>query len=294
MPPVLIGAGVAAAGGVASAAISSSAAKKASKTQAAAADRQIAAQEANRDYQYNLNAPTIQQGNAASNLYSNFLGVATPGQDDYGAYAQANPDVVQEFQNNVLPTGAFTNLNDYAKYHYENYGRAEGRALPTSGGTDGSGSQAALDTFRGSTGYQDLMKQGLGAVNANAYASGRGDSGATLKALQDRGTNIANSSSQQWLGNLGNLMSAGGQARGLVAGIGTNTVNANNAATQNAANVSSNATLASAGQTSSALQGLLNAGAYAYGSSYGNQGGVSAPPSYPQGYPIWQPQNGIY
>lgn len=267
MPPLAIAAGVAAVGGVASAAINSSAAKKAANTQAAAADRQIAANEANRDYQYNLNAPTIQQGDAAGNLYSNFLGVATPGQGDYAAYAQANPDVVQEFQNNVLPTGAFTNLNDYAKYHYENYGQAEGRALPNSGGA-GGGSQAALDTFRGSTGYQDLLKTGLGSVNANAYASGMGDSGATLKALQDRGTNIANTSAQQWLGNLGNLMSAGGQARGLVAGIGTNTVNASNAATQNAANASSNATLASAGQTSQALQGLLNAGSFAYGSSY--------------------------
>lgn len=267
MPPVVIGAGIAAAGAVGSAAIGSSAAKKASKTQATAAGQQIAAQEANRDYQYSLNAPTIQQGDAASSLYSGFLGVPTPVEADYGAYAQANPDIVQEFQQKVLPTGAFTNLNDYAKYHYENYGRAEGRVLPTSGGSGGD-SQAALDAFRGSTGYQDLMKQGLGAVNASAYASGMGDSGATLKALQDRGTNIANSSAQQWLGNLGNLMSAGGQARGLVAGIGTNTVNASNAATQNAANVSSNATLASAGQTSAALQSLLNAGAYAYGSSY--------------------------
>lgn len=265
MPPVLIGAGLAAAGAVGSAAINSSAAKSASKTQANAANAQIAANEANRDYQYNLNAPTIQQGDAAGNLYSNFLGVATPGQGDYAAYAQANPDVLSEWQGNANDDG-FDSLNDYAKFHYEKFGQAEGRALPNSGGVGGS--QAALDTFRGSTGYQDLLKTGLGSVNANAYASGMGDSGATLKALQDRGTNIANTSAQQWLGNLGNLMSAGGQARGLVAGIGTNTVNASNAATQGAANASSNATLASAGQTSSALQGLLNAGAYAYGSSY--------------------------
>lgn len=292
MPPAIIGAGVAAVGGVASAAISSSAAKKASKTQAAAADRQIAASEANRDYQYNLNAPTIDTGNRANDLYAGFLGAGST-DPDWEAYVRANPDALANWQAIQGTPSAEQFGGDLAAFGQYHYNKDGARRDLTAFSNPGGGSQAALDTFRGSTGYQDLMKQGLGAVNANAYASGMGDSGATLKALQDRGTNIANSSAQQWLGNLGNLMSAGGQARGLVAGIGTNTVNANNSATQNAANVSSNATLASAGQTSSALQGLLNAGAYAYGSSYGGGSGFGAQPGY-QTPPIWQPQNGIY
>lgn len=37
---------------------------------------------------------------------------------------------------------------------------------------DPAASSAALATYRGSTGYQDLLKTGLGAVNANAYARG--------------------------------------------------------------------------------------------------------------------------
>jgi hypothetical protein len=273
MPPLAIAAGVAAVGGVASAAINSSAAKKASKTQAAAADRQIAANEANRDYQYNLNAPTIQQGDTASNLYAGFLGAGgnTAASTDWGSYVNGNQDALANW-NAIRGTQSDTFGGDIAKFGQYHYGQDGSRrdlsAFTTPAQNGSQASAAALDTFRGSTGYQDLLKTGLGSVNANAYASGMGDSGATLKALQDRGTNIANTSAQQWLGNLGNLMSAGGQARGLVAGIGTNTVNASNAATQNAANASSNATLASAGQTSSALQGLLNAGAYAYGSSY--------------------------
>lgn len=278
MPPVVVAAGVAAVGAGASAAINSSAAKKASKTQANAANAQIAAAEANRDYQYNLNAPTIDAGNRANELYSGFLGAGDPAKaTDWAAYVRANPDAMANWMAIQGSTDAAPFNGDIAAFGQYHYNK-DGARRDISAFTDtGGGSQAALDTFRNSSGYQDLLKQGLGAVNANAYASGMGDSGATLKALQDRGTNIANSSAQQWLGNLGNLMSAGGQARGLVAGIGTNTVNSTNQSTQNAANASSNATLASAGQWSSALQGLLNAGAYSYGSSYGgnNAYGIS-------------------
>src|ERR1051325_1027951 len=35
---------------------------------------------------------------------------------------------------------------------------------------DQAASAQALNTWRGSTGYQDLLNTGLGAVNANAYA----------------------------------------------------------------------------------------------------------------------------
>ena len=207
MPPVVVAGGLAAAGAIGGAAISSGAAKSAAKGAQNSANAQIAAQEANRDYQYNLNAPTIETGAKGSDLYAGLLGAG--GGTDYAAYVQNNPDVLAEY-NRV--GDQFGNLEDFGKFHYERFGQAEGRALPTTS-SDG-GSAKALETFRGSTGYKDLLKQGLGAVNSNAYARGMGDSGATLKALQDRGTSIADSSANQWLGGLGNLMSAGGQARG--------------------------------------------------------------------------------
>lgn len=133
----------------------------------------------------------------------------------------------------------------------------------------GSASAKALQTFRNSTGYQDLLKTGLGAVNANAYARGMGDSGATLKALQDRGATIANSSSQQWLGNLGNLINAGTQAAGNVAGVTQNVTNNISNIAQNAADNQSNAALARSSMWGNTFQNLANIGAYAYGSSYG-------------------------
>jgi hypothetical protein len=136
-------------------------------------------------------------------------------------------------------------------------------------GVGGAGqSQQALNTFRNSIGYQDLMREGLGAVNSNAYARGMGDSGATLKALQDRGSQIANGTTQQYLGNLGLLINAGTQGAGNVAGVTQNVTNNIGAISQNAANAQSNAQLATAAGWQNTFQNLANLGGYALGSSY--------------------------
>jgi hypothetical protein len=234
MPPIVIAAGVAAAGSAIGSANSSRAARRVAQQQSDASQSQIAANNANRDYQYNLNAPTIDQGNQASSLYAGFVGA----------------------------------------------------------GGDPKASAAALDTFRGSTGYTDLQREGARSTNAAVFAGGLGQSGAALKSLQDRATQIANGSAQQYLGNLGNLASRGDQSRGLVAGIGSNTVNSNNQATQNAADATSNATLASAGNTNSLIQNLLNAGATAYGSSYRPK--TPLIPQRPGNSTIYMPSNASF
>ena len=236
MPPPLIAAGVSAAASVGGALISSSATKKAAKAQTQAADAQIAAARENRDFQYDLNLPTINQGATASGNYNALLGL----------------------------------------------------------GGDKAGAEQALGTFRQATGYQDLIREGLGAVNSNAYARGMGDSGATLKALQDRGSTIANGSFQQYLGNLNTVAGRGDQARGLVSGIGLNTTNMINGATQSAADGRSNAALANGANQTGLIQSLLNAGSYAYGSSYGNNNmspgaGMTGatPPYFPSAQPSY-------
>lgn len=236
MPPAIIAAGVTAVAAVGGAVISSKAAKKASRTQAAAADRQVAATTANRDYQYTLNAPTIAQGGRAGDLFAGFLGA----------------------------------------------------------GGDAAASKDALDTFRGSTGYADLQKEGMAAVNSNVFARGLGNSGAALKALQDRGVSIANSSSGQWMSGLNTIASRGDQARGLVAGIGINSTGMNNNAIQGAADARSNATLVGAANTNNLIQGLLNAGAMAYGSSYKAPTTPSAPNAGYMPTPNFNNWNGRY
>lgn len=152
------------------------------------------------------------------------------------------------------------------------------------GNGDKAASAEALQTFRGSNGYQDLLNTGLGAVNSSAYARGMGDSGATLKALQTRGANIADQSQQQYLGNLNNLIQTGNSAIGTIAGVSTNTTQANNAALQSGADASSNAALMNSAAQQNALKNLTNIGMN-LGSSYGTSsmpaaiqaGGWSAP-----------------
>ena len=268
--PLVAAAGIGAVGSVLGGLFGASSAKKAAKYQLQATREQIAATNQNRDYQYGLNAPTIQTGDRANSLYAGFLGAG--GGTDWSGYLQANPDVMAGYR----ADGRFSTPEEYAQYHYNTYGKGEGRAAPVTS-SDG-GSAEALSAFRGSTGYQDLLKTGLGAVNSGAYARGTGDSGSTLKALQDRGASIADSSANQWLGNLGTLINAGGQARGLVAGVGTSAVAANNQATQSGADARSNAALQTGAMWNSNIQNLLNAGAYAYGSSYG--GGSSGRNAY--------------
>jgi hypothetical protein len=141
----------------------------------------------------------------------------------------------------------------------------------------GTAAADALGTYRDSTGYSDLVKEGLGAVNSNAYARGMGDSGAALKALQSRGMSIADRSSSDWLGRLGQLQQLGQQAIGNVAGVATNTTNNINAANQTGADAQGNAALVGSAAWQKALQGLVNTGSYAMGSSFGGGSGQVNP-----------------
>lgn len=135
-------------------------------------------------------------------------------------------------------------------------------------GGDPAASQAALNTYRGSSGYQDLLNTGLNAVNANAYARGMGNSGATLKALQSKGMALADQNVQQYLGNLNTLIQTGNSAIGNVAGVSTQTTQANNAALQNSADASSNASLIQGAGWNNAINNLTNIGMN-FASSYG-------------------------
>lgn len=138
---------------------------------------------------------------------------------------------------------------------------------------------AALDQYRNSTGYQDLLNTGLNSVKSGAYAGGLRDSGATLKALQARGMSLADQSAQGWLNNLNVLQQTGQNAFGGVAGVGMNTVNGINAANQTAATAAGNAAIIQNNSINRGIQGLFNAGANAFGSSYGNGGGSFSSPA---------------
>lgn len=106
------------------------------------------------------------------------------------------------------------------------------QALLGLGGGDQQVANKAFQNFQDSSGYQYQLNQGLGAVNSNAYATGMGNSGATLKALQDRGNQLANMSITGYLGQLTGQQGVGQNAKGALTNMATNTVtnltNANN------------------------------------------------------------------
>jgi hypothetical protein len=156
-------------------------------------------------------------------------------------------------------------------------------------GSDPAASKAALDTFRGSSGYNDLLQTGLKAVNSNAYAQGMGDSSAAMKALQAKGASIADSSQQQYIGNLGNLAQMGQSAIGNVAGAATNATNTINATNMNTAEAQANSTYTQSALWSKVLQGLANVGGATInggnaGSVLGSSYGINnLPPQYRTG-----------
>lgn len=143
----------------------------------------------------------------------------------------------------------------------------------------GDASKAALGTYRDSTGYQDLVKSGLGGVTADAYARGTGESGATYKALEAKAMSLADQSAGDWLSRLSPLINAGQQGIGTVANTTMHTTDSSNVATQTAGDASGNAALIQGSAWQKALQGLFNAAGSAYGSSYGGGGGTGAPSS---------------
>lgn len=137
----------------------------------------------------------------------------------------------------------------------------------------GDKAAAVLGTFRGSTGYQDLLNTGLASVNSNAYARGMGASGATMKALQAKGMALADQSAGQWLGGLDRLVGYGRQAVGNITGVTQNTGQIINNANQNAGDAQGNAALIGSSAWQNALQNLANIGGAAaggggFGSSY--------------------------
>jgi hypothetical protein len=146
-------------------------------------------------------------------------------------------------------------------------------------GGDPAASAKAFDTFRDSTGYKFQLSEGLNAVNSNAYARGMGDSGATLKALQERGNNIAAQSAQSYIGNLQNISEQGTGAASALAGVGAQYVNQVSGNNQNLADAIGNGAMSRANSTNGAIQNLINAGAYAYGSSYAPKTPQMLPPA---------------
>ncbi|KQS01497.1 hypothetical protein ASG11_17745 [Sphingomonas sp. Leaf357] len=118
-------------------------------------------------------------------------------------------------------------------------------------------------------GYQFRVDEALKGVNSNAYASGQGNSGATLKALQKQAMNVADSTFNTYVDQVGSVANRGSAAKGALAGVSTNYANASNAISQNAADAASGAAMFQGQNINNTVSGLLKAGGQVFGSSYG-------------------------
>lgn len=131
---------------------------------------------------------------------------------------------------------------------------------PTIAGNEGMTPQEAandaFDIFRGSTGYQFRVNEGMDALNSGYAGSGMLQSGAALKALDDYRQNMASAEFGNYMGMLGNQQGVGLSAAGAQAGVGVDY--ANNVSNLNAqnANALANAAVAKANNSNALIGGI--------------------------------------
>jgi hypothetical protein len=148
---LVIGAVASLAGG----ALSGAGGQAAAKAQQQAANQTTALQKNIYMDQRGLASPGYMTGGAASNKLAALFGIAPQdyqaayggggggavnGQSDqWSGYLASNPDVMDYWKSNAKLREMYPNANDFASYHYANFGQQEGRQLPTSQPMQGAG-----------------------------------------------------------------------------------------------------------------------------------------------------------
>jgi hypothetical protein len=266
-----IGLGVAGVGSALGARSQSKAAGKAADTSAQVARENNALARDIYGQNKGILDPYVQRGNAAGGTMNALLGLGgqaaqpnvlsqyqgpNPDSSAMGSrgvwdqYLTANPDVYQGWQD----TGqAFRTPQEYAEFHYNRFGRNEGRALPTAtmgqvgqttpGQTPQQAANEAFDIFKNSTGYQFRVNEGNRALNAGWAGGGTLQSGAAGKAFQQFGQNIASQEFGNYMNYLGNQQGVGLGAGSALAGVGQNYVNTISANNNSAGSAAANAAL---------------------------------------------------
>lgn len=136
-------------------------------------------------------------------------------------------------------------------------------------GGDGSNPQALLAS---TPGYQFAVRQAMNATNAGAYSSGMGNSGAALKALQDRANGLAQQNFNTYVGQLGGVADRGVNAMTGIVQQGNQTTQQINQNTQNAADANSANAVYQSNNLANILKGISQSAGQAFGSSYGGGG----------------------
>lgn len=139
----------------------------------------------------------------------------------------------------------------------------------------------AFDIFRGSTGYQFRLGEGMNALNSGYAGAGVLQSGDAMRAATEYGQNFASNEFGNYMGQLGNQQSVGLQGAGALAGVGVDHANSISALNMNNANNITNSAVARANNSNAMIGGIGNAfqnalGGFAYGGGAGGMGGGAA------------------
>lgn len=174
-------------------------------------------------------------------------------------------------------------IQNYSPYYYPGVSSYNNMAsLLGLNGTDAA--NTAMSTFKASPGYQYQVSEGLKAVDAGAASKGLLHSGATLKAEQTLGSNLADQDFSNYFSNLNTLSQTGLSAlnnyENVATGQATNQENILTSAGKQDATIYGSAAsgVASALKSSNALSGIFDSGTTqtsGSGASY-NSSGYSA------------------
>ena len=288
-------------------AVGGNAAAKASEKAARLANTQ--AQQAQRRSEQ-LTAPWRMAGTTALGAQQALLGIGggtggvnasgqTVGSEDWGAYLRANPDVAASFQQAVRQPH-FQNMGintpeDYARYHYETFGRTEGRQLPTVAGPTGADGQPltqgqitdqAYNAFLGS-GHNRAMTEftnnDLEQLRASYGAGGSSLSGSAVGAMGDRLARNRYNAFTGYNNDLTNMSGTGAQMAANTGAQGMQTAQMVNQNNMGAANARGSSYLNTANAFSNVLQGVTDTAAYGYGNGWFSGGGGTAAGSNTRG-----------
>lgn len=295
---------------VASSVLSSESADRAADAQVAASDRAADVQRQNFQDMMALIRPQIQAGDAARMEMMNQLGLQMPTESvgsgsnyvgdvlrqagpNYGAYVNDSPGLANAFRGLSAPEREYissrgydrngdgvVSADEFGQFHYDAYGRGEGRNLPTYGGadnkmpvqdTDVAGSASSDDPyarFRATPGYQFQLTEGQRAIDSSAAARGGLMRGSTLARLQEFGQGLADQTYGQYYNRLAALAGMGQTATGAATSLGSSTASNLGNLYLGAGDARASSYLTQGAAQQSALGSIFNAA----GSIFGNKG----------------------
>jgi hypothetical protein len=212
------GAALIAGGAIVSAGAGAASARSASRAAQRGADAATGEQARQYDQTRADYAPYRSVGAGALGQLASLYGIGMPetkGDPDWTAYLRDNPDVAQN-----------TFFASNPEEHYYRHGRAEGRALPSTGGTAAvPGGAPNTNAFFESPDYQFNLAQGQQAIDRSLAAQGRSLSGAGVKEGIRYASGMASNEFGNFYNRLANLAGIGQTATGSTAAAGANAAN---------------------------------------------------------------------